>query len=139
MTRFAQPRASQDRLSKIGRALAVTALVAGTAFIAKPADAWWRGGVWIGLPPVVVGPAYYPPYPYYPYYPYYPPGYYAPPPAAPALQAQGNAAPAEPGKTVAYGTVCHAGVYSCPAPYYTPIGKTCACPGIGALSYGTVN
>jgi len=34
------------------------------------AHAWWRGGVWIGVPPVVVGPpAYYAP----------PPVVYAPP------------------------------------------------------------
>jgi len=128
-------RIAQPRVSSAWRALAVAALVGGAALITTPANAWWRGGVWISVPPVVVGPAY--PYPYYPYYPYYPPGYYAPPPPpAPAPQAQNNA---ETGKAVAYGTICHAGVYSCPAPYYTPIGKTCACPGIGALSYGTVN
>jgi hypothetical protein len=132
MTRFSQPL----------RALAVLAVAGGGALLATPAAAWWHGGVFIGLPPVVVAPApaYYPPYPYYPYYPYAP-GYYAPPPAAtPVPQAQGStAAPNQSGHAVAYGTTCHAGVYTCAAPWYTPVGKTCVCPGIGAPSYGTVN
>ena len=76
------------RPSLKGRAFAVTALLAGSAFAAtalapSPARAWWRGGFFIGLPPVVVapGPVAYPPY-YYPpaYYPaYYPPAAYYPP------------------------------------------------------------
>jgi hypothetical protein len=114
-------------------------VIGGAAFAATPAEAWWHGGVFIGLPPVVVGPApypyYYPPY-YYPpaYYPPYPYAYPPPPPpaAAPApSQAPGN------GK-VAYGATCYAGVYHCAAPSYTPIGETCSCPGIGAPSYGSV-
>jgi hypothetical protein len=112
-------------------------LLLAAAFTASPASAWWRGGVWIGVPPVVVGPgpAYYPPY-------------YAPPPtygqsAAPPAQSQVPAQPqastgAAPQTPVAYGGTCYAGVYVCPAPGYTPVGQTCTCPGLGAPSYGTV-
>ena len=134
------------RPARKGRAFAVAALLAGSAFAAtalapSPARAWWRGGFFIGLPPVVVAPGpvsyppyYYPPAYYPPYYPaYYPPAGYYPPAAQPpaATQAQGNA-------KVAYGSMCFAGVYQCAAPAYTPIGQGCTCPGLGAPSYGTV-
>jgi hypothetical protein len=129
------------------RALSLPALAAGAAMLAStPANAWWRGGVWIGVPPVVVGaPAYYPPayYPpaYYPYY--YPPYYYGPPPAqTPVPPAQTTPAPQNQSSTsapVAYGAICHAGFYSCAAAPQSPVGSGCACPGIGAPSYGVVN
>jgi len=87
------------------------------ALAATPASAWWRGGVWIGVPPVIVGPGYYYPPPYYypPYWPgyYYPPPGYAAPPAAPASV------------TASKGPVTY--------------GSMCSCPGIGAPSYGSVN
>jgi hypothetical protein len=135
----------------LSRAGALAALAIGMCGVlaSSPASAWWRGGVWIGLPPIVIapgapyyGPAYYPP----PYYPY-PPGYYYPPPAAyPATpvppaqgQAQAQAQPARPQGPVTYGTICHAGVYSCAAPNATPVGQGCVCPGLGAPSYGVVN
>jgi hypothetical protein len=117
------------------RVLAVPALLIGAALAtATPAHAWWRGGVFIGVPPVVIGaPAYYPPA----YYPYYPPAYYyppAPPPnATPVPQPQAQHGP------VAYGTTCYAGVYVCPAPTQTQVGGGCTCPGLGAPSYGVVN
>jgi hypothetical protein len=135
-----------------GRAFAVAALLAGTAFAAtalapSPARAWWRGGFFIGLPPVVVapGPVAYPPY-YYPpaYYPPYYPGPYYPPaayysPAPPAAQASAPAQGQGQGTgKIAYGATCYAGVYQCAAPAYTPIGQGCSCPGLGAPSYGTV-
>jgi hypothetical protein len=123
------------------RALAVAALLGGAVCVASPARAWWHGGFFIGVPPVVVAPGPYAyPYPYYPpaYYPpaYYPPAYYPPaayavPPAAPA-----QSRPAD-GK-VAYGSMCYAGFYHCAAPAQTPIGDTCSCPGLGAPSYGSV-
>ncbi len=144
-----QGGAPSSRLMRPLKALAVAAVIGGAAFAATPAQAWWHGGVFIGLPPVVVGaapyPYYYPPY-YYPpaYYPpaYYPPYPYAYPPAsagAPAQpQAHGNGAPTADGGKVAYGASCYAGFYHCAAPAYTPIGETCSCPGIGAPSYGSV-
>ena len=120
------------------RALSLSVLAVGAAVLATPANAWWRGGVWIGVPPVVVAPpAYYPPayYPYYPYPPYYaPPAAYYPPAQTPVPQAQGTANGA-----VAYGAMCYAGVYNCAAAPKSPIGSGCTCPGIGAPSYGRVN
>jgi hypothetical protein len=127
-----------DRAMMRLRALSLPVLAAGAAIMtATPAAAWWRGGVWVGVPPVVVAPPVYP-YPYYPYpyYPYYapPPAYYYPPPAAtPVPQKQSSVGP------VTYGAICHAGVYSCAAPAKTPIGDGCSCPGLGAPSFGVVN
>lgn len=126
------------------RAGAIALCVTGGVLAhATPAAAWWRGGVWIGVPPVVIGaPAYYPPA-YYPpaYYPppyYYPPAGYAPPPNTPVPQAQ-NQKSAQSRAPVAYGTTCYAGVYVCAAPGATPVGSGCTCPALGAPSYGTVN
>jgi len=128
--------------------LACAAALGGMMAAATPAQAWWRGGVWIGVPPVVVGAPGYDPYYYPPYYPY-PPAYYPPPaypapaypapaypapaPApAPAPQPQANAGP------VSYGSTCYAGFYVCAAPGNTAVGAGCSCPGLGAPSYGTV-
>jgi hypothetical protein len=115
-------------------ALAGLTLLLG-ALAASPASAWWSGGVWIGVPPVVVGPGYYYPPPYYypPYWPgyYYPPGYAAPPAS--------HASATAPRGPVAYGSMCYAGIYNCAAAARSPVGSVCSCPGIGAPSYGTVN
>jgi hypothetical protein len=35
-----------------------------------------------------------------------------------------------------FATICMAGNYTCPVPGNTPPGTNCACPGIGAPSYG---
>ena len=35
-----------------------------------------------------------------------------------------------------FATFCSAGVYQCPVPGNTPPGTSCACPGLGAASYG---
>jgi len=124
-------------------ALAAAVVLGGVVLAAAPAQAWWRGGVWISVPPVVVAPPLYAPY-YYPpaYYPpaYYPPPYYPPPAgyaqATPVPQASPDASQAN---QVAYGATCYAGVYVCQAPSNTAIGATCSCPAIGAPSYGTVH
>jgi hypothetical protein len=146
--RVSNSRGASSRLTRPLKALAVAAVIGGAAFAATPAEAWWHGGVFIGLPPVVVAPApypyYYPPY-YYPpaYYPPYPYAY-PPPPAQEPPQSNGapnTGAPGTPnsgGGKVAYGASCYAGIYHCAAPAYTPIGETCSCPGIGAPSYGSV-
>ena len=39
---------------------------------------------------------------------------------------------------VAYGTYCVAGAYQCQLGQAGPIGSPCACPGIGAPSYGVI-
>jgi hypothetical protein len=132
--------ASKRRLG----ALAFAAVVGGLMFAATPAQAWWRGGFVIGVPPVVVGAPlpYAYPYPYYPApypypYPYPYPAYY--PPAAPAAASAPAQQSASNNSTpVSYGTTCYAGVYVCQAPGSTPIGAGCSCPGLGAPSYGTV-
>ena len=38
----------------------------------------------------------------------------------------------------AYGTFCAAGAYQCQLAQTGPIGSPCACPGIGAPSYGVI-
>jgi len=124
---------------------ALLAVLAGAAFVPQAARAW---GVVVGLPPVVFGPPvvpyapYYPPaYPYPPGY-YYPPYAYAPPPAAsssaPAPAPQASNQPQMSQANTPYGSTCYAGFYTCPAPYASHVGTTCACSGIGAPSYGTV-
>jgi len=120
--------------------IALCAALAGAALIPLPAEAWWGGGVVIGLPPVVVGPAYPPPAYYYPpAYPYAP-GYY--PPAYPYYPPAGAAAPQRAPQmsqaNTPYGSTCYAGFYTCPAAPQSHVGTGCSCPGIGAPSYGSV-
>jgi hypothetical protein len=122
--------------------IAVIAALAGLTLLpATSAHAGWRGGVFIGLPPIVVGPpvvAYPPPYYYAPGY-YYGPAYYPYPPA-PAQQS-GTQAPAQPQMSQAntpFGSTCYAGFYTCPAAPQQHVGAVCSCPGIGAPSYGSV-
>jgi hypothetical protein len=95
------------------------AAVLGMA-IPTPAAAWWRGGgVFIGLPPIVVAPPIYPGY--YPPPAYYPPPYYAPPPPmayAPQSQAQQGT-----------GQSCYAGPYVCPMDHPVASGSGCYCLG----------
>ncbi len=91
--------------------IAATAATMGALGLAAPAHAFWRGGVFFPAPVVVVGP---------------PPVYYAPPPAV-------VYAPPAP-----FGATCYAGVYACRLPALQPVGSGCACPGIGAPSYGSV-
>ncbi len=125
--------------------IAVLAALAGAALVPTTARAWWHGGVFIGLPPVVVGPPIAP-YPYYypPAYPYapgyYPPVYYgyAPPPAGTAAPAPQQRAPQMSQANTPYGSTCYAGVYTCAAVPQSHVGSGCTCPGIGAPSYGSV-
>lgn len=134
------------RLAGLAGAAAFCAVALGSV----PAQAWWRGGVWVSVPPVVVAPPvaypyYYPPY--YPYAPgyYYPPGYYAPPavasvpPAQTSTQTTTTQTQTSDARPVLYGSTCYAGVYVCAAPGGTPVGAGCSCPGIGAPSYGSVH
>lgn len=67
--------AARCRRFAVGVAIAAAAVL--TVLTPKAAQAWWgpgwRGGIVVGLPPVVVGPPVYPaaPYPYYSYTPAY--------------------------------------------------------------------
>lgn len=108
--------------------------LAGATLLPAPAQAYWRGGVWIGVTPAV---PYYPP-PVYAPPPVYvaPPPVYTPPPvyAPPPVY---SAPPAYAGP--AYGSTCYAGFYTCRLPQQQRVGSGCSCPGLGAPSYGTVH
>jgi len=111
----------------IGAALTAAALT--VVFLPAPAKAWWRGGVFIGVPPVVYpAPYYYAPPPVY-YAP--PPAYYAPPPAA-------YGAPAASGPTQPAGQSCYAGPVICPMDHPTVTGNTCWCTASSGRVYGQV-
>jgi hypothetical protein len=140
-------------MTTVSRLAIRSALVLGTCVAALAltgaAQARVFVGVGIGVPVVPYAypaPVYAPPPVYYGP----PPGYYAPPPAYYAPPAAYAPPPAEdsssapmapaPGATpVAYGGTCYAGVYVCQAAQSMPVGSQCACPGLGAPSYGTVH
>ncbi len=50
----------------------------------------------------------------------------------------GVAAGPQPGVAPGYGYTCYAGAYVCHLHEQVPVGAQCTCPGIGAVSYGTV-
>ncbi len=105
-----RPRAIAPRLLLTA---ACAAAIGSVALLPAPAHAWWRGGVFIGVPPIVVGPpVYYPPV----YAP--PPVVYAPPPVI------YTPAPQTPYR-------CYAGGYVCPLRYAAPAGAACTCVGNG--------
>lgn len=61
-----------------------------------------------------------------------------PMPFAPTSPVLGTAGTAAAGQVVGYvGTTCKAGFYICQVPP-GPIGSQCACPGLGAPSYGLI-
>jgi len=61
-----------------------------------------------------------------------------PVPYAPVSPVVGAAGTASAGQVVGYvGTTCKAGFYICQVPP-GPLGSQCACPGLGAPSYGTI-
>ena len=85
------------------------ALTLGSVALPSEANAWWRGGVVVGVvpPPVYFGPPVF----------YPPPVVYAPPGAP--------------------GTTCYAGRYICPLPQPFAPGSTCSCPdNFGRRAYG---
>jgi hypothetical protein len=120
----------------------LVALVAIAAAVApSSAHAYWRGGIWYGVGPVL---------PFYPPVVVAPPVVYAPPPViyAPPPQpgfavtppgfagADGPAGPA-PEQTAA-GPSCYAGAYVCPLRNATPVGAACSCPGNNGRVSGSV-
>jgi hypothetical protein len=111
----------RSRLRAAGAGLAVVAL--GLLVLPTPAKAWWRGGIWFGVPPVVYPPPYYyapPPVYYGP-----PPGYYAPPPVSyPASSAPQS---------------CYAGPVVCPMERPSAAGNTCWCSASTGRVYGQVH
>jgi hypothetical protein len=104
-------------------AAAAVALSALSAIVGpSPAQAWWRGGVWVGVAP----PLYYAP----PYYP--PPVYYAPPPPPVVYTPPGFYGSQQP----QYGQSCYAGPYTCPLQPPAPAGSGCSCPANQGRAYG---
>jgi hypothetical protein len=99
--------------------IAFAALVAVAIGFATPAQAWWRGGVFVGVAPLpfFVGPPVV--------YPYYPPPYYAPPYYAPGVTYSpipGNVSPGSSGRS------CYAASYVCPLDQNIAPGGACSCP-----------
>ncbi|MBV9755721.1 MAG: hypothetical protein JO047_01580 [Alphaproteobacteria bacterium] len=144
-------------LSAQFRTLAIAAALglAGLALLVpSPGEAWWRGGVFIGIPPIVVPPLGYPyPYPYPP--PVYAPPIYPAPPAdgpppgyeqgpkayqslpageqprpgyEPAPAGAPQPAPAKREQAGTPGYSCFAGAYVCPLDRSLPVGTRCSCP-----------
>ncbi len=112
------------------RFAALAALVVGAALLLPgTANAWWRGGVWIGvpLPYVVPPPVYYAPPPV---------AYGAPPvvydPNAPQVydpNVQGQYQGQYPGQPqMASAGSCAAGAYVCPLDTPLQPGTPCSCP-----------
>ena len=123
---MSNPSRTPSRRRWLGVASLAGLACLGAAALPQPAQAWWRGGVsvGIGLGPFYAAPRYYAPPPVY----YAPPPAYYPPPVSYA-----------PRGLPSYGAHCSAGAYQCWLPASVPVGSTCSCPGIGAPSYGTVN
>jgi len=107
---------------------AVACAALADSAVTTPANAWccgggWRGGVFIGIPPIVVGPPVYPYYPPPAYYPP-PPAYYPPPPVYyPPPTAYAPPPPQEGGQS------CTAGPYVCPMDHPVASGSACYCLG----------
>jgi hypothetical protein len=111
----------------------ILGLCAAALLLPGAAQARVYVGVGVGIPPVYAPPpVYYAPPPVY--YGPPPPVAYAPPPPV-AYAPPPSYAPTPPGYG---GGTCYAGAYTCAAPANLPPGSQCSCPGIGALSYGTV-
>jgi hypothetical protein len=104
----------------------ILGLCAAALLLPAAAQARVYVGVGLGFPPIYAPPpVYYAP----------PPVYYGPPlPPAVAYAPGPSYEPVPPG----YGGTCYAGAYTCAAAPNLPPGSQCACPGIGAPSYGTV-
>ena len=103
-------------------ALAALMLVTVSAIVSpSPAQAWWRGGLWVGVAP----PLYFAPPVYVP-----PPVYYAPPPMAYAPPPFYVSPPPR------YSSTCYAGVYTCPMQSAGPLGTPCSCPAERGRAYG---
>ncbi len=88
---------------------------------------------------------YYPPPGYYP--PAQPPVYYPPPSPSqrdlnraydPTIDGPLGYATQRGRPPVPYSAMCYAGNYTCQLPQAGPVGSGCACPGLGAPSYGPI-
>ena len=94
--------------------VALGVLAVGSVALARPAQAWWNGGVVVG---VVPPPLYFGPPVYYP-----PPLVYAPPPVVYAPPSTYIPPSAGGGRS------CYAGAYVCPLAPSIPAGGSCSCP-----------
>lgn len=94
-------------------------LAAGAALLPAPAQAWWRGGVWVGVAPIPFPVPFYAP----------PPVYYAPPPVFVAPPPPVVFDPSQGQQTAQAGFSCAAGAYVCPLEQPLQPGTPCSCPG----------
>ena len=121
--------------TRSARCRLVLLVAAGAMLLPVAAQAYWRGGVFFGFPPIVVAPppAYYYPPPAY----YYPPPAYAVAPPAYAATAPVYAAPPVTGNgPPPLAQACYAGPWVCPLERGTPAGNACACAGSGGRVWG---
>jgi hypothetical protein len=123
--------AALRRLTRPVALAAVACAAMAGASVTTPAVAWWagglggyRGGVFIGIPPIVVAPPIYPPAYYPPPPAYYPPpqGYY---PSQQPPMAQGGPEGGPQGGAQS----CYAGPYVCPMDHPVASGSGCYCLG----------
>jgi hypothetical protein len=122
-----------SRLSASCRALIAVIALLGV-ILPGTAHAYWRGGVFYGVAPIV---PYYPPPIYAP-----PPVVYAPPPVVYAPPPSFSVTPpgfAAPGSQSAGGPSCYAGPYVCPLTNAMPLGAPCSCPGNNGRVAGSVH
>ena len=135
--------------AKASLLLRAALLALAGATLPAAAQAYWRGGYFIGVPGVYVAP---PPYAYYPpaYYPPayfppagYPPAYYPPPGTGAPPASFAAPLPASPSSTdsppLPPGQACFAGAWICPLDQPTPIGSPCACSAGGGKAWGRAN
>ena len=92
----------------------VVAVVVLAACGEAAARGYWSGGVYFGVPPVVISPYGYS-RPYYGAEPYYAPHYHARPAASEG---------------------CYAGAYVCPLEGPSVVGMPCSCPTVQGPAWG---
>ena len=102
----------------------VVAVVVLAACGEAAARGYWSGGVYFGVPPVVISPYGYS-RPYYGAEPYYAPPYYAQPYHAQPYHARPAASEG-----------CYAGAYVCPLEGPSVVGMPCSCPTVQGPAWG---
>ncbi len=114
--------------------------LAGATLLPAAARAYWRGGVWIGVPGIYVAPPLYvAPPPVYVAPPVYMAPPYGPAPYAAAPYAPGPSYNAPPGGPAGPAQACYAGPWVCPLDRPSAAGASCACAANGGRVWGQAN
>ena len=113
-------KTTRERFLSVGLLGAGVLAAAVIAVTPKPAEAWWRGGFYVGGPAFFVGPpvVYPPPVVYAP-----PPVVYTPPPPVVYTPPQAGYAPGPQSAAPS----CVAGPYVCPLPPSYNGNGSCSC------------